>query len=36
MLVFAIKNNFKIIEIEPKENIEEYRIILKKALDVLR
>ncbi|MFK8006574.1 MAG: GNAT family N-acetyltransferase [Saprospiraceae bacterium] len=33
MLIFAIKNNFKIIEIELKENIEEHRILLKKKLD---
>jgi len=32
MLIFAIKNNFKIIKIEPRENIEEYRILLKKTL----
>lgn len=36
MLTFAIKNNFKIIEIEPKENIEEHRILLKKVLEVER
>ena len=32
MLIFAIKNNFKIIDLEPRENIEEYRILLKKKL----
>lgn len=32
MLIFAIKNNFKIIEIEPKDDIEEHRILLKKRL----
>jgi len=32
MLIFAIKNNFKIIDIEPRENIDEYRILLKKKL----
>ena len=32
MLIFALKNNFKIIEIESRENIEEHRILLKKAL----
>lgn len=32
MLIFAIKNNFKIIEIEPREDIEQYRILLKKRL----
>ena len=32
MLIFAIKNRFKIIEIEARENIDEHRIILKKAL----
>lgn len=32
MLIFAIKNNFKIIEIEPQEDIEEHRILLKKRL----
>ena len=32
MLIFAIKNNYKIIEIEPREEVEEYRIILKKKL----
>ena len=32
MLIFAIKNNFKIIEIEARNNIEEHRILLKKAL----
>ena len=32
MLIFALKNNFKIIKIEPKEIIEEHRILLKKAL----
>ncbi|MFK7776395.1 MAG: GNAT family N-acetyltransferase [Saprospiraceae bacterium] len=36
MLIFAIKNNFKIIEIEPKENINEHRILLKKELNVER
>lgn len=36
MLILAIKNDFKIIEIETRENIEEYRILLKKALNVLR
>ena len=34
MLIFAIKNNFKIIEIEPKENIEEHRILLRKKLEI--
>ena len=34
MLIFAIKNNFKIIEIELKKNIEEHRILLKKKLKV--
>jgi len=34
MLIFAIKNNFKIIEIEARDNIEEYRILLKKVLEV--
>jgi ribosomal protein S18 acetylase RimI-like enzyme len=34
MLIFAIKNNFKIIKFEPRENIEEHRIILKKILEV--
>lgn len=33
MLIFAIKNNFKIIEIEPKEEIDEHRILLKKNLN---
>ena len=32
MLIFAIKNNFKIIEIEAKDDIEEHRILLKKRL----
>ncbi len=32
MLIFAIKNNYKIIEIEPKDDIEEHRILLKKRL----
>ena len=32
MLIFAIKNNFKIIEVEPREDIEEYRILLRKIL----
>lgn len=36
MLILAIKNNFKIIEIEPKENISEHRILLKKNLEVER
>lgn len=36
MLIFAVKNNFKIFEIQPRENIEEHRILLKKTLDVGR
>jgi len=32
MLIFAIKNDFNIIGFEPKESIEEYRIILRKNL----
>ena len=32
MLIFALKNNFKIIDIEPRENIDEHRILLKKKL----
>lgn len=32
MLIFAIKNNFKIIELEPRDNLEESRILLKKSL----
>ena len=36
MLIFAIKNNFKIIEIKPRNNVEEHRIILKKELQVVR
>ncbi len=32
MLLFAISRGFDIIEIQPKETIEEYRIILRKIL----
>lgn len=34
MLIFAIKNNFKIIKLEARENIEEHRILLRKKLKV--
>ncbi len=32
MLLFALKNGFQIITVEPKENIAEYRISLQKDL----
>ena len=32
MLLFAIKNDFNIINIEPKTDIEEYRIVMEKQL----
>ena len=32
MLIFALSRGFDIIEIQPKANIEEYRIILRKNL----
>lgn len=32
MLIFALKNNFKIIEVIPYNDIEEHRILLKKLL----
>jgi ribosomal protein S18 acetylase RimI-like enzyme len=32
MLSFAIGNGFSIIEVEPRESLDEYRIILKKEL----
>ncbi len=32
MLVFALKNGFCIEKVEPKENIENYRIVLRKKL----
>jgi len=32
MLIFAIKNNFHITDVEPKESIDEYRISLRKYL----
>ena len=32
MLVFALKNNFQIMVVEPRETVEEYRIILEKSL----
>ena len=32
MLIFALSRGFDIIEIQPKETIEEYRIILRKML----
>lgn len=32
MLIFALSRGFDIIEIQPKETIEEYRIILRKLL----
>jgi predicted GNAT superfamily acetyltransferase len=32
MLVFALKNQFQIITVEPRETIEEYRILLEKRL----
>lgn len=32
MLLFAIKNGFKIIAVEPRESTEEYRILLEKTL----
>ena len=32
MLIFALKNDFKIIDIESRKNIDEHRILLKKKL----
>jgi len=32
MLIFAIKNNFKIFEIDPRNDVEEHRILLRKSL----
>jgi len=32
MLIFALKNNFNIINVEPREPIGEYRILLRKNL----
>jgi predicted GNAT superfamily acetyltransferase len=32
MLVFALKNRFQIIAVEPRETVEEYRIVLEKRL----
>lgn len=32
MLIFAIKNNFNIIDVESRESIDEYRILLRKNL----
>jgi predicted GNAT superfamily acetyltransferase len=32
MLLFALKNDFQIMAVEPRETIEEYRIILEKHL----
>jgi hypothetical protein len=32
MLLFGIKNGFGIIAVEPRETVEEYRILLEKHL----
>lgn len=32
MLLFAIKNNFNIIKVEPRDEIGEYRIVMEKLL----
>jgi predicted GNAT superfamily acetyltransferase len=32
MLIFALSNGFSIINVEPREDLEEYRIILRKQL----
>jgi predicted GNAT superfamily acetyltransferase len=32
MLLFALKNNFQIIAMEPRDTVEEYRIVLEKRL----
>jgi GNAT superfamily N-acetyltransferase len=32
MLLFSIKNGFQIIGVEPRETIDEYRILLRKNL----